>query len=143
MPRLLLFAPCEKVISAQEDNGASLIALLQGFELPTQPPEENLMAPIPWYAFALWEAINEEPGRFSQRIQLVARDGTILVNWEGPVVGAGNRGKRFHRTAIKHLGFPLHGTGDYTLRLWLRDGDGEFNELVDRAFPIPISVNAP
>jgi hypothetical protein len=145
MPRLLLFAACEKLIASQEDNAFTIISILQGYTLPTAPPAPTpetpyLVVPISWYAFTLWESNNEAAERFSQRIQLVAPDGTVLSSNEMPVVTAGNEAKRFHRTAMKRIGFSILGVGDYMLRLSVRDGDGEYVEFADRAFPIPITV---
>jgi hypothetical protein len=37
-PKLLLFAPCEKIIISQEDNSASVLSILQGFTLPGPMP---------------------------------------------------------------------------------------------------------
>src|SRR5690242_17980914 len=114
MPRLLMFAPCEKVITATEDNGASLISILQGFDVPVAPPKDSkAIAPITWYAFSLWEAIEEEPERFAQRVQLLApKDSEVLFTVEMPIVTPNNADKRFHRHAIKNQGFPIPRDGD-------------------------------
>jgi hypothetical protein len=146
MPRLMLFAACEKVIVGQEDNAGSLISILQGFDIPTAPdPAAPSMAPFVWYAFALWETARDEvPGFAVQRIQLVAPDKkTILLSAEVPVIGGKDKGKRFHRAALRRQGFVLVGVGDYMLRLSLKLGDAAYTELKNVAFPIPVTISPP
>ena len=148
MPRLLLFAACEKLISSQEDNTFTIISILQGFDIPAAPPPHSpenppLVAPVPWYGFALWEAVKEEPERFWQRIWMTGPEGTELAAAEMPIVVKGNGDKRFHRSAFKRIGFQITSPGDYLLRIAVRDGDGDFVELVERAFPVPVSVATP
>lgn len=144
MPRLLIFAACEKVITATEDNTGSIISILQGFDLPAPLPEgQPVMAPVTWYVFTLWESQNEEPGRFTQHIQLIAPDGTVMLAAVVPVVTANDGDKRFHRAALRRQGFLLRGIGDYVLRISLKDGDGDFVEMRDRDFNIPVTVRVP
>jgi hypothetical protein len=149
MPRLLIFAACEKVIVGQEDNSGSLISIMQGFDLPVGPPEpvdasNLLMAPVQWYAFALWEALpGDLPGRFRQKVELVAPDGALLLSAEMPLINEGDGDKRFHRAALKQHGFVIRTLGDYVLRLFIRDGEEPWVELPDRAFPIPVRVAQP
>jgi hypothetical protein len=139
--RLLMFAPCERVVIGSEgDNSSSLIAILQGFivnesELPMTEPAEGAPVPTlpqPWYAFSLWE--NDFSGRtFKQRIELRNVSGRVLVSADSEMTGMD---KKFHRVSIRLPGFPLVGLGDYQLVLWLQVDGGEF---VERArFPIPI-----
>jgi hypothetical protein len=146
MPRLMVFAACEKVIVGREDNSGSRISILQGFNVPADAPvgdkDVSAMMPLNWYVFVLWEAPNHTPGQHVQRIQLFSPDGTQLFSAEVPIVDEGDVTKRFHRAALRRSGFVYRGTGDYMLRLSVRDtksGQG-FVEVPDSAFPIPVGV---
>lgn len=139
----MIFAACEKVVIGQEDNSGSLISILQGFELPAEPPDDQkVMLPIAWYVFTLWEAPNDEPGKHIQRLQLFAPDGSQLFAAEVPIVSVEDAGKRFHRAVLRRNGFFLHGLGDYMLRLSIKE-TGEFQEVPNTAFPINVSIKVP
>jgi hypothetical protein len=80
MPRLKIFAACEKIIVDQDTNSCSLICLIEGITLSIPPNSThrlNIGAPLHWELMSLWFS---EPGderyRFEQRIQVFAPDGT-------------------------------------------------------------------
>lgn len=76
MPKLLLFAPCEKVIVNSQDNTTSLITLLETIglslsekELSAVPDDTSL--PITWHMLALWQGEQEDYGKkFIQKFHL-------------------------------------------------------------------------
>jgi len=130
--KLLLFAPCEKVIIGNEgDNTASLISILQGFEIAK---DESGTAPISWHGFSLWE--NDFSNHaYRTRFELLAPTGDLIFHIELPL--ALEHGKRFLRQVVKAQGFPVKGWGVHTVKLFLKTDDGDF---VERAsFPIPIT----
>jgi hypothetical protein len=140
MPRLVIFAACEKVVLSQEDNSTSLISILQGFTLPIAPePDQVVRIPVTWYVFTLWESENEDPLRYRQQFELLGPppNHKQLIRAEAPVLTT-EQGKRFHRTASRIMGFLVSGIGDHSVRLSVKDGDGEFVE--HSTFPIPIIV---
>jgi hypothetical protein len=147
VPRLMMFAACEKVIIATEDNSGSVISILQGFDIPA-PPEIKadappLVLPLVWYVFTLWEAPNDGPFQYTQRIQFHDPDGLVLFSSEVPIINPPDVGKRFHRAVLKRHGFLFRGAGDYMLRLSLKSPGGEYVDFDDRAFPIPITIKTP
>src|SRR5712691_4610155 len=84
MPKLLLFAPCEKVIIAQYGNTASLITILQELTVSV-PPDVQIPAdakvPVQWYGFSLWQKQPGDEGkRYEQQIEFADPDGGIVVS---------------------------------------------------------------
>lgn len=141
-PRLLVFAPCERVIIGGENDGtASLISILQGFKVAggdvsiTEDLAETPAFPAPWYFFSLWE-IDSGGEVYEQKFELHSPKGKVLVS-----VSSGewkfDQGKRFHRVVTRINGFPLAGVGDYKAVLLLKVPGSDF---VERAvFPIPVT----
>jgi len=141
MPKLLVFAPCERVVIDASDGGSSLIEILQGLiiaQVVIPPPGQTLLIPQPWYAYALFELT---PGDdFAARIKLHAPSGREITSNEFTVA---NQTKRFYRFSVRNPGFPLSAdgaTGDYILSLHLKNHDAEhFSEIA--SFPIPLAVD--
>lgn len=134
MPRLLVFVPCERVIVSQDDNSATLIALLQSVKLeaPEEAPD-TIVAPVSWSAFALWYRLPEDEGvDYEQRIQLVAPSGKILLEQVTPF----RMTKAYHRNTHRSFGLPVAAAGEYILRLSIRRVGDEFNTVSE--FPWPI-----
>lgn len=79
MPKLLLFAPCEKVI-IDRDGLVSLITIVERLEvalpadLQLQP---RTVVPTRWQTLAIWQFNPPENAQYEQMIQLVTEDGTI------------------------------------------------------------------
>jgi hypothetical protein len=127
MPRLLIFLACEKVILAQ-DNGVSLIGLLQGLtaEMPTADTaaqmDEKSGVPLTWFVFTHWQREPDE-ANVEQEITYIltdpnGRESTLSrtrLKFE----------KRFHRHWTKVTGFPVKVPGDYTLNVLLRPSDDD------------------
>jgi hypothetical protein len=134
MPKLLVFAPCEKVIISRDDNNPTLIGILT--QLRTAIParelervgtdgDERPMAPFRWAIFAMWQRLEGETDDrlFRQRIEILAPEAhgaTVLL--ESETTFSFSAGSRTHRLTANIPGFPLAQAGDYTLRLLL---DGE------------------
>jgi len=145
MPRLMMFAACEKVIIGQEDNASTLMSILQGFEVHAEPPADQVVQiPIHWYVFTLWERLPEDvPESDIQRIQLFAPDSTVLLSAEIPIITSGSAEARFHRAALRRDTFAVKGIHDHVLRLSIKSGNGNFVEIPHAVFPIPITVRVP
>jgi hypothetical protein len=128
------------VIGDEGDASSSLIAILQGFtvgvkELPEASEGERKPAfPLTWYLFALWESDRVADVR-KYRCELVSPRGATLFRQDGEF--AFQPGKRFHRTSLKILGFPLDGFGDYRVVLSMGEADDSYTEV--QTFPIPIN----
>ena len=83
MPRLLLFAACERIILA-DDNTVSLISLLEKMEMTAHvapgepPPAGDAMSPFSWNVLATWTREDGDqdgvffspagPARYARRI---------------------------------------------------------------------------
>jgi len=141
MPRLLAFLACEKVIIA-DDNQASIMGLLQGFELSAAPPaNQTVVLPMQWTVFTLWEKEpDDKASQLTQRFELLAPDGTSLLQakTETAVISEADEGKVFHRVVARLKGFPVRGATTHTLRLLLKTGDGEYAEK--SKFSIPLII---
>ena len=139
MPRLLLFAPCEKVIVDQNSNTISLISILQDFAVHVPPNvevSEKAQVPFRWRALAIWHKQGEDEGkRFEQEV--------IFINPEGRSVGSATSffemSRPYHRTVADFPGFPISIFGLYEVKLYFRE-DREGEEKVEVAsFPFSIS----
>ena len=126
MPTLLLFAPCERVLSDQGDNSVSLITLLTGISasLPfpaEQPIPENTVVPIRWSLLALWKASADDSAKqFGQRIVLESPSGKVLLTANAEFVFT----KPIVRTVVQFTSFPLTEFGEYRVRLELQESEG-------------------
>ena len=125
MPKLYVFAICEKVVMDKDDR-ASLITLFNQITaqiLPTSPEiPPNAVVPKEWWAFSSWETEPEDDGKeYRQMIQLLYPNGEPF----GPPVGATfspSSGKTHNQVAINAPGFPIGQEGPYTLKMWLEHG---------------------
>jgi hypothetical protein len=122
MPRLLIFAPCEKVI-LDNQRSAHLIGLLQQWKsermpgVPEEPIPENAAAPTPWAIFTLWYRTAEDGDtEFVQTCELITPSGRVAFSID----------LKFTMTAISHtntvnvVGLPVY-PGEYQLRLYLSE----------------------
>ena len=121
MPRLMLFAPCERAILDRADNSLSLIAIIH--ELTADIPSTTALprdahAPRQWQVVAVWWA---EPGddqkRFQQRVSVVNPDGKVVLQ----TLTEFDIRLRSHRTVGRINVFPIGVAGEYNLRLEIRE----------------------
>jgi hypothetical protein len=86
MPKLLLFAPCEKAIIDGPSNMLSLIGVLHEihYKLPpgtTVPP--NFAVPMQWAVVALWQEEKSDAGiEYEQQVNLEDATGQLLMHAE-------------------------------------------------------------
>lgn len=141
MPRLLLFTPCEKVITNQDDGVPSLISLLEAMNLAippgveiTGPSEQSL--PFRWYVYALYHSEEGDMGKqFEQRIELNLNDQIYL---QGIMPFQFQPDKPNMRIVMQVGGFPMMPAGEASLKLFLREA-GEGNEWEEIAnYPLII-----
>jgi hypothetical protein len=134
MPRLLLFAPCEKLIINQADNTTSLITLLETVNLPIPLGDEDKVpedanAAFSWHIIALWQSTGEEDTQkeWEQRFVLGLPDGQE-TKLSGVMPIRFTKEKPNFRNVINILGFPLKPVLDADsciLKLYLRDKERE------------------
>lgn len=139
MPKLLLFAPCEKVITDHDSNTVSLITIMQDLAVSVPPNvqlPEKARAAIQWCGFTMWQRQPGEEGkRFEQEIELCGPDGEVITSRTSQfeMIHA------FYRVTSVFVGFPVGQFGPYTLKLYLReDKDGEEKREVG-SFPLSVS----
>lgn len=136
MPRLLLFAPCERVIVEQGANTVSLIALLQGLTLHhTEPTTPDAAIQQRWYVLSIWL---KEPGdddhQFQQRITFVAPSGRQAIEAFTDFTMT----KEFQRNVAQFQAFPVGEEGHYDLRLEFKRRSDE-NWTMLASYPLSVT----
>ena|ERR1017187_7872484 len=136
MPRLLVFALCEKVIIGQ-DNMPSLIGVLQGFNINV--PAGKTMTdtgffPCPWAAFSSW--LNEGDDAtvmYEQLVSLLGSSGKLLFF----NVTQFQMTKIQHRISVGSPVFPTLPEGSHNVLLAIRKvGDPEWTQV--SSYPLQI-----
>lgn len=124
MPKLLVFAACEKVIISQDENNPTLIALLTElrgeYEVndPTTELPANAMYPRQWAFFALWRTEASDEGRtFEQRVRLTSPSNKTLVDSHVVLRFSGTT----HRVVGNLSGIPIGEPGEWVLQLFLSE----------------------
>ncbi|HEY6945217.1 MAG TPA: hypothetical protein VI431_08750 [Candidatus Acidoferrum sp.] len=121
MPRLLVFAPCERVIFGQGDNSASLIVIIQQmqFQIPAgQPIPPGAGAFAHFAIFSQWQRLPADTDKtFEQRLLL-------SVGNENPVFDAiaeFQMTDRLHRVVANVPVMPVLHPGEYSLKIFVRE----------------------
>jgi hypothetical protein len=137
MPKLLIFAPCEKVLVDELTHTVTLIGVLQEihYKLPpgTAAPQPNSLLPLNWQIISLWQ--EEDPAdagvEFEQRV--------VLENSAGQVLFANEVKWRFTRPSQRMVanvpGLPI-GSRRLMLRLFYRVPPSQWLEAA--SFPIEL-----
>ncbi len=140
MPKLLLFAACEKVL-IDKDNIISLISLLQDLQVQVpkteSKPESDSVIPMKWDVLSIWRRTDDDEGKtYEQRIELVGPTGDVKVQVSVASFEVSSS-SGFHRVIASIIGFPIGATGLYTVRLWLTEkGQQEGQPLAE--YPITV-----
>lgn len=135
MPKLLLFAPCDRIIVDEATKTLSLISILEQVEAPPIPGAENVAAALTWYAVAVWQKVPEDGGKtFEQRTYLVQPDGKRILEGLSPF----RMTERTHRVFARTHGFPISQTGDYLLTLTVREKDSGEEWITVAEYPIKV-----
>jgi hypothetical protein len=135
MPKLLLFAPCEKVLVDEGTHTLSLIVVLQEvhYKLPPNTPiQEGGFLPIHWSAVSLWQEESADAGcEFEQRLTIENPAGVPLLTndmkWKFS--------RPNHRIVANIIGMPI-GFRKLLLRLQYRVPPS--NWLPGATFPIEL-----
>ena len=121
--KLLAFLPCEKIIISENENVATLIAILQ--ELTAQIPSgmtvpENALAPMTWWIFVMWlrEAEDDPTLQHKASVSLVFPSAKRITLGEMTF----DLGVGIVRNMVQTIGFPISEAGSLSLVL---DLDGE------------------
>ncbi|MFN8483794.1 MAG: hypothetical protein U0768_12210 [Anaerolineae bacterium] len=125
MPKLVLFAPCDKAIVDQETNSLSLIAILENIRVPivdgiTVPADTS--APLTWACVSMWQRIEGDANKeFEQRICLLLPDGQEAIE----SITSFQMTDLYMRSVLRVNGFPVGQEGEHTLRLAVRETGAE------------------
>jgi hypothetical protein len=141
MPRLLIFAPWEKLIIGLGDSSASLIGILQAVQVNPKPGSrdqspQNITLPMSWVIFTLW---HREPGEdvsigYEQRVALISPMNKVLLE----SVTAFVMEKESHRIGNTIFGLPVGESGTHMLKLSLRRSDSTAWKEVS-SFPLTVT----
>jgi hypothetical protein len=143
MPRLLVFAPCEKVIISQADNTATLITVLSGIAAEYEkegapPPGKRLSLPIRWTIFSLWKKESTDGDKeFAQSIIFKSPSGeNIFETAAMPIdlkVGS-------HRMVMLVDSVPVWEPGEWKIELYLSEKDAQLPELPLVSYPFDLKM---
>jgi hypothetical protein len=141
MPKLLLFAPCQKAIISRDDNNVSLIAVLSRVTAifpaasPTELPKGSVL-PMPWSAISVWYRQKEDEGKkYEQQFRLVFGEEDLLETLTTSFSFEGD--KTEHRIFTQSMVFPIWKTGICSLKLlWREVGQPEWKE--EASYPLMV-----
>jgi hypothetical protein len=143
MVKLLLFAPCERVIVGQEDGAVSLISLLGGIAASTPFPHgqipENAVVPLRWYLLSLWRHDQDDLGKqFTQRIVLRAPSGKEALSAELPFqLPQSASAISVVRGITQFNVFPVGEMGTFVAKLFFRDSENsDWSEVAE--YPLDV-----
>ena len=145
MPKLLIFAPCQKAIIDKADNTVSLIGVIQGLVInlnavrPIGDIPVDAVIPMSWAIATVWLQTPEDgEKKFEQRIDIITPNNTRLpANAQQFQMLL-----RTHQIAVIAASFPIGIQGEYKLVLSLREveANGEWIDLAE--YPIEIQHSA-
>ncbi|HJT89990.1 MAG TPA: hypothetical protein VJ732_19095 [Bryobacteraceae bacterium] len=84
MPRLILFAACEKVI-LDAQGLASLITLIEKVHVGVPPGVDvsrPIAIPMHWSVITIWRVENDEASQYEQKVEIFTRSGDIAMHTE-------------------------------------------------------------
>lgn len=112
MPKLILFAACEKVIVDEIDKTTSLINLLEAVQVGVPESEKPKVTPdtviqVNWSILALWQAVPGDEGKkFQTHFVLQFKEDTKM-DLPLPNSFAFEDGKPNYRNILRIMGLPL------------------------------------
>jgi hypothetical protein len=142
MPKLLLLAIAEKVISDQAGR-PSLITLFDGLEVHLPHGEEipsNAVIPKEWSAFAQWLWAEEERGKeFFQGVTVTYPDGKLFFKQVLKL----DSSKARANVGISFLGFPVGQAGPVRVDVWLEQNEIPVTEIFSVAVTVTVKPLEP
>lgn len=121
MPKLLLFAPCEKAIFGH-DKSISLISVMHGASIKTASAEPLLaeagpkVVPMRWAVAVIWEKLDQDAGQtFTQRVQIIDPQGQGFEAHAFEFV----MDKETRQSIVNIESFPIRGPGRYLIQVSL------------------------
>jgi hypothetical protein len=144
MPKLLLFAPCEKLIIDEQKN-PTLVCVLQRIGV-TLPPNielsKDLLAPREWDICTIWEPEEgDSKDTFLQHLEIILPDGS-----QSKLSAVGEFAFQegiLHRNNLHINGFPVGLAGEYKIKLWLESSKTKRTVVGPVSYPITVTHNQP
>src|SRR5437763_15179119 len=141
MPKLLVFAPCEKVIISQDENNPTLIATLSTvggqFETPQPLNDKTAMAPMRWSIFSLWQKeTGDEAKTLVQHLRFISPSGRRAID--------GGQDFRMlaaiHRMSAHIGGIPVGENGVWRLELFMYESGQPIPKEPLASSPLEIQI---
>ncbi len=130
MIRLLLFAPCERLLFSEQNSpsNTSLITVLESLSVRGEPTEEirpDAALPKKWLAVALWHRTQEveQPTVYQSKCELYAPDGQMLMG--GNVEFTVSNEFMNFRNTVNFPVIPIGQSGIFSLKLFYKQSDAE------------------
>jgi hypothetical protein len=125
MLKLLIFAPCERIIVSTEKT-ASLISVMESVQFTPEgevPPDA--LAPVRWGVMAYWRREGEVDGviEFEQRIDVLRPDGELVTGGTN-VFKVSSKNLNYRNTLNLDI-MPVGLAGDILVKLRLRQTNPE------------------
>lgn len=136
MPKLLIFAPCEKIIIDDQGN-ATLIVIMQNVSVSVSEGSElprDAVTPKEWAVFTLWQPMPEDAGqKFVQVLQALMPDRSEFKRGE---LSFEMQENKTQQNRINIVGFPIGQPGQITVNMWLEVD----SEQVGETYSFPLTV---
>lgn len=141
MPRLVLFAVCEKAVIDQQTNVVSLLSLLENINVQIPAGSivpANAAIPITWATATILQLLPEDTGKtFEQRTAFVNNVGMTQI--ETPIAPFQFKPAAiFHRIVSTIVGMPIGSAGLQSVKCLLRE-KGTTNWTEIGSYPIQIN----
>ena len=126
--RLLILAPCEKVLLQQPEGQASLISVFG--RLNVQIAKEQLaqlpkdaIVPHDWYIYTQWLLTPDEFNtEFTQKCEIVLPSQNILGVQSSLSFTVNEPSKTIAQNVIEVKGFPIGHPGTINVKVWIQKG---------------------
>ncbi len=138
MPKLVLFAACEKAVVDQQMNAVSLISLFQDVSVQVMPgptPPSNAIIPMAWAVVSIFQREVSDAGKsFEQQTVVANSAGATLL--QTPISLFELRAE-FYRIITQINGMPIGFAGPLAVKCCLREkGTSDWHETA--VYPINI-----
>jgi hypothetical protein len=136
MPKLLIFAACEKII-VDEGHNVSLIVLMQNVDVSIIQNTEvahTAISPQAWAVFSMWQTLPEDVGKqLVQIVQIVWPDKSEFKRIQVPFQLEADKA---HHNKITIIGFPAGQVGVIAINLWIEENSRQLGDT----YTYPINV---
>lgn len=137
MPKLLIFAPCERLIREQDTQNISLISVLQTLtvQVPLEHIDRPIAAPFRWDLLTMWgREVHDEGKKYHETCELIGPSGEVLQSFSSEF----SIEKDIAYVIFVAIGFPIvPGGGQYKVVLYLSESGGKDRKEIT-TYPIDV-----